>query len=43
MSHMVEQPAVDGEMLSVKISELASPIVVGRQLEQILSEVLVSR
>lgn len=43
MSHMVEQPAVDGEMLSVKISELASPIVVGRQLEQVLSEVLVSR
>lgn len=43
MKRVVEQPAVDGEMLSVKISEMASPAVVGRQLEQVLSKVLASR
>ena len=42
MNQVAEQPMADGEVLSAKISELASPAVVGRQLERIFSEVLSS-
>ena len=43
MRQVVEQPVIDGKLLSVEISRLASPTVVGRQLEQVFSEVLASR
>jgi glycosyltransferase involved in cell wall biosynthesis len=43
MRHVVEQPVIDGKLLSKKISALASPAVVGRQLEQVFIEVLASR
>ena len=43
MRQVVKQPVIDGKLLSVEISRLASPTVVGRQLEQVFSEVLASR
>lgn len=42
MQNLSKEPAVDGRQLSEQVRQIASPEVVGRQLEQLFSDVLAS-
>jgi hypothetical protein len=42
MLNLSKEPPVDGRQLSEQVRQIASPEVVGKQLEQIFSDVLAS-
>lgn len=39
MGSLIDSPAMDGKAISDKVKQLASPVVVGKQLEQIFKEI----
>jgi glycosyltransferase involved in cell wall biosynthesis len=42
MQNLTKEPAADGQQLSEQVRQIASPEVVGKQLEQVFSDVLAS-